>query len=167
MQRTLILLIATMAIAGTAHAGKLADGFRGIPYGDAAALEAPPMSTCGSSLDPAVKWVCTATIGEVPVTVSYAVMEGLYVGVMIKVSGYVHASELLATLQQAYGRGTKDHDWDSDAMADRKWLDGTVAAAWSWNQFSDEGEFIILDIEQHDLAELRKNERAKSGVDDL
>ena len=163
----LVALLIALAGGGAAHAGKLAEGFRGLPFGDQAALDEEPMPGCTAYPETGFRWVCNTTIGEVPVVVSYAVLEGLFIGVTIRAEGYTHASTLLATLKQAYGPGSRRHDWDTDALADRNWQDGTVAATWEYNEFSKTATVSIFDLAAYAEAEKREKKRAADGVDDL
>ena len=164
---TMICVVAVAAIVTEAQAGKLADGFRGLPFGDAAFLDQPPHDGCATSPDESSKWTCSTTIGKVPVVVNYVVMEGLYVGVQITTEGHTNASELLSTLTQAYGRARRTHDWDDSSMGDRMWFDGVVVCSWNWNQYSDLAEVYIIDRDVYAEAEKRQSDRAAQGVGDL
>lgn len=163
----LLCLLAVLVLAGQAHAGKLADGFRGHPFGDAAFLEEPPDDNCMSNPETGVRWTCQTSIGDVPVSVSYMVLEGLYIGVLITTEGYTHASNLLTTLQQAYGPGRKKHDWDTDSMGDRLWMDGNVFGVWEWNKYSGEGKITLMANDVYLRSQELQKSRTSTGVNDL
>ena len=156
-----------MSFTCQAQAGKLADGFRGHPFGDASFLEEPPDDNCMANPETGVRWSCQTTIGDVPVSVAYMVMETLYVGVVITTEGYTNASNLLTTLQQAYGPGRKTHDWDTDSMGDRLWADNNVFGSWEWNKYSAKAQMTIMARDVYLNAQELQKARTSAGINDL
>ena len=68
---TATLLYLALLAFPTAQAGKLAEGFRGLPFGDPAPLAAAPLEGCQKAPEPTVAWSCPSTIGAVPVSIAY------------------------------------------------------------------------------------------------
>ena len=162
----MLYLIAMMVMP--AHAGKLAEGFRGLPYGDASVLDTAPMENCRPDTELAVRWFCPTQIGEAEVTVAYMVKEGLYFGNVIATpKSYKDAHALHTILIEAYGKGAKTHEWDHGALADRTWRDGTVYAGWSYNQYTHIGQVILFDLDKQTEVKKRQAEKAQKSVDDL
>lgn len=165
MRRT-ILFVMVMALPVLAHAD-LADGFRGIPFGDAVVIAEAPIEGCRADSEIGVRWRCDTTIGDVPVVVRYMEMEDVYVGVVVVVEGYSSALTLLGTLRNAYGSGERKHDWDHGDLAARNWSDGDVMATWDWNKYSNVGTLSYFSISAYTLMEKRRAARTASGVGDL
>ena len=81
-----------LALLAFAHAGKLADGWRGRPYGSAAWMEQAPAEGCTPTAAESVfKWRCQEKVGGVNVVVGYKFapeLGGVYTGMMLACSGY-------------------------------------------------------------------------------
>lgn len=159
--------ILALVLTGSAAAGKLAEGFRGIPYGDATSLADAPSETCVADPEPDVRWGCDDKIGDVPVTISYMVSGDLFIGVAISTTSYAHADALFKTLQVAWGRGRKQRDYDTSALPDWAWADRTALGSFKYNQYSDECRVLAFDRKVHEQAEAAKVEKAKAGAGDL
>lgn len=150
--------IAGLVLAtSTAHAGKLADGFRGIPYGpvgeeflkatEAGCIEAP---------EPNVLWQCPGTIAEVPVTINYMGAHGLYSGVHITGKGYANKEKLLAVLVQAWGPGL-----DGGAKFEALWTARRVLAALEYNRFSH--DFAVTAFSKPVTAQIEALDKAAAA----
>jgi len=83
-----------------ALAGKLADGFRGIPYGPSSVIAESPLPGCVSDAAVGVQWQCDTTIGDAQVKVRYMADEGLFYGIFVKAQGYVNSEALISVLQE-------------------------------------------------------------------
>lgn len=157
----------SLILLATASAGKLADGFRGVAYGPASALNTAPGESCATSLDSTVRWVCPTRLGEASVKVSYVVKEGLFFSVIIDADGYLNSAALLNVILAAYGPGTFAHSYDDSHMADRFWRDGNVVGGWKFNQYSDTAQFIAFEKTLLDKIQALENERAKAAASGL
>lgn len=127
----------------SALAGKLEDGWRGIPYGDASVLTTAPTASCRAAPEPGTLWVCDELVGGVPITVAYIGSDGLYVSVMIRAKGYPDCRVLFDTLTAAWSVPfSKRSDYDHGVLPDGFWnlhrYTTATAAAWTYNQFSGE-----------------------------
>lgn len=163
-----LTLVLILFVPSVSHAGKLADGFRGHPYGDPSWLDdEAPGDSCVKEPEESVPWKCSDKIGETPVDISYVVMEGLYVGVLITTDGFTNATNLLATLKAAYGNGIKVNDWDDSSLADLMWKDREVYASFKYNQFSGRTEVYISAMSVYNEAEALRKARAAQGAGDL
>ena len=151
-----------------ADAGKLADGFRGIPFGPAAVMDTAPLPGCRPDSEPGFKWACATEVGGVPVTVSYGVEHGLYYATAIWFKlGYTEAATFRGVLTAAYGKGAPAKDYMRDGMDDWVWRDGSVSARFTYNQFSHLVSFFIMDIDLYKQVEAAKAIEAKQAIGDL
>ena len=152
----------------SAVAGPLADGFLGIPYGDATKLADKPIPSCVDPGSDGAFWVCEHKIGTAPVKVHFQKVEGLYVGVSITAESFRACTELIATLQAAYGPGRVKHDFEAgETLADRSWSDGDVLAGFENNDYTDKCRFVVFSKSIHLKGQAIKESRAKGAVDSL
>jgi len=166
--RTIATALALLALPATAVAGKLADGFRGIPYGSPAPLVIQPEPDCKLvPSDPIVIWQCKVEIGGVPTVTSYSVSEDLYYATSIKTQGYSDAAALFLVLQAAWGEGAKRNDWESGILPEWMWTDGLVYSSFKYNEYSDEALVMILHVEHYQAAQAKVKARAKRSAGDL
>lgn len=150
-----------------AHAGKLSDGFHGIPYGSASVLVAPPGESCALNPEPGVHWLCQDTIGEARVEVAYMEKEELFYGVVIVASGYESCSSLFSVLVAGYGAGTPVASYDKSLLADRRWRDGSVIGSWRYNKYSDRAEFVAFHDSLVSQIKEKEEEKARDAARDL
>ena len=158
---TILLSLVLLALP-TAEAGKLAEGFRGRPFGDAAWLATAPMEGCQKAPEPTVAWLCPTTIGTVPVCAAYLVDEGVFMGVFIQAKGWAEKVELLATLKAAWGPGK-----DAAPRLEGFWIDGDVLAGMDYNRYSDGIQVTISSKAAEDLVKRRKAARVAGAAGDL
>ncbi len=125
--------------------GKLADGFRGVPYGPAEILTEAPGEGCKENPGPGTRWECPVKLGDASAMAYYMVEEGLFYGVVLESTGATNASALHGVLTAAYGGCRKLHDYDTATLADCAWTDGSVAAIWEYNQFSGKAQALLFD----------------------
>lgn len=145
-----------------AAAGKLAEGFRGVPFGPAAILDEPPLPACAADPEPGVRWQCSTTIANVPVQVNYMVDEGLYHAILMQSKGAQNLAQLEAALIAAWGKGQ-----DGGYRMDRFWQDGTTMASISHNSYSYAITVLLQDRAVTTQVEASKALRAAQAVDDL
>lgn len=162
-----MILLITLALAG-----KLEDGWRGIPYGPAAVLDTAPTSDCTKDTEPGVLWVCRETVADVPVTVSYMADEGIYTGVMINAKGYSACKVLFDTLTVAWPMPfTQESEYDRSTIPDGFWnlsrYKVTTAAAWSYNQFSGECHASTLNARLTEVVAAKKKAAAAAAAEAL
>jgi hypothetical protein len=142
-----------------AQAGKLADGFRGLPFGDASVAATQPLDDCLAGDVEGVLWLCTSTIGSSPVVVAYMGGDGLFTGVYITAQGYEHRAPLLAAMQGAWGAGI-----EGGARIDRIWRDGTVIGSFKHNRYSGETAVAIYDTAVSKEQKARAAARARKAA---
>lgn len=123
-------------------AGKLADGFRGVPYGPAEVLTISPGEGCQENPSQGTRWTCPVKLGDASVTAHYLAEEGLFYSVFLE-STDGHA--LHDVLSAAYGTCRPLHDYDTAALADCAWSDGNAVAIWEYNQFSGKAQVLLFD----------------------
>lgn len=149
------LLAAGLLAATTAHAGALADGFRGIPYGDIAVLNKPPMPDCiHPEARTGVRWACPTSIGDVPVGVHYMGGHGIYYGVLVKAQGYTAHLGLRAALRGAWGEPI---DGPPGVLI---WMDGPVMGSL---QYTRAGQVVTLVMVHQPLQEQYKQLAAEAA----
>ena len=159
------ILILTLA----AHAGKLAEGFRGVPFGDEATIETAPLGTCIAGDEAGVKWVCPTEVGGVAVLAAYMVGEELFYGVVLTPieQSFTAAAGLRDVCTAAYGAGRKKNEYDSSSLPDWRWVDGSVYAVFSYNQYSNVSSVLIFDTKVMGEKDKRTKTRALESVNDL
>ena len=156
-----LLSLAILALP-SAQAGKLSEGFRGHPFGDASWLATAPGLNCASGAEVSVAWLCQDTIGKVPVSIAYMVDEGVYLGVYVQAKGFQAKQDLLATLKGAWGPGM-----DGGPGLEGLWKDGDVFASFKYNRYSDDMALTIASEKANAEVKRRKAERVKSAAGDL
>ena len=157
----------------SAQAGKLAEGFRGLPFGPAAILENPPQpSGCTqgdaiSAQSSGMKWVCVVEINGVAVEVNYAVEEGYFYGVQITPpANFPAARDVFAALTAAYGP-CEQSEAASGPLPDCRWVDGSSVATWTYNRFTDKSAVSIFSravFSEVDAARKAKANAAAQGL---
>jgi hypothetical protein len=148
-----------LSIILSAQAGKLAGGFRGVPFGDASVVATKPLDGCLAGDVDGVLWLCTSTIGAAPVAVAYMGGDGLFTGVYITAQGYEHRAPLLAAMQGAWGAGI-----EGGARIDRLWRDGSVVASFKHNRYSGETAVAIYDTVVSKEQKARAAARARKAA---
>jgi hypothetical protein len=156
-----------MMMLSNAMAGKLAEGFRGLPYGPASVLDTAPGESCANTGEAGVRWVCLMRLGEASVEVSYMVQEGLFCGILIRSAGYSNATAFFDVLLAGYGVGTPANTYDESRMADRRWQDGDVIGSWEYNKYSDKAQFISFNRSLMAQIKAIETERAKAAAGGL
>lgn len=160
-------MLLSMLLLSTALAGKLAEGFRGLPYGPAAVLDVAPGESCAANTESGVRWNCQVRLGEANVEVAYMVQEGLFFGIVIHATGYVNAAAFFDVLVAGYGAGTPANTYDDTKLADRRWQDGSVIGSWSYNKYSDKAQFIAFEQTLMTTIKTAEKERAKAAASGL
>jgi hypothetical protein len=162
--RNIIIPVAAAAAltASPAHAGKLAAGFRGVPFGPATVLDAQPLPDCAAEPENGVRWQCNTTIAGAAVQVNYMVDEGLFFAVLMQAQGAQTLAQLEAALVAAWGQGQ-----DGGYRMDRFWQDGNTVASISHNSYSYSITVLLQDRAVSKQVEASKALRAAKAVDDL
>lgn len=156
-----------MLSANTAEAGKMAEGFRGLPYGPATVLDTAPGENCAANTEASVRWSCQVRLGEANVEVAYMVQEGLFLGVVIHAEGHSNATAFFDVLVAGYGPGTPGNTYDTSRLADRRWQDGNVVGSWDYNKFSDKAQFVAFDQTLMTKIKAAESDRAKAAASGL
>ena len=132
-----------------ALAGKLDDGWRGIPYGPASRLDAQPQPDCTFQPEPTVRWTCREQVGGASIVAHYMVDEGLYNGVMLDCRGFAACDELFRVVSAAWSVPFTKKAYASGVLPDGFWQlsaasTGGVVAAWSYNRFTDAATLTVI-----------------------
>ena len=147
--------------------GKLAEGFRGVPYGTPIAEVEKPSPDCIDSPDDGVKWSCPSTIGEVSVRISWMEGEGLFLGPYISAEGFSQCEALHNSLVAGWGPGKQENDYDNSALPAWNWNDGNAIASFEYNRYSQVCFALAFDMKIYGEVEAKKKEKAAKAVDDL
>lgn len=156
----------------TAFAGKLADGWHGLPYGSATVLATAPTADCVRIDDATVAWQCHETIGGVPVEVDYMAEEGWFLGVMLKTQGYANCSTLFGVLTVAWTVPfSPKNSYDKSALADGFWnvmrYKTETSAAWTYNRYSDACSASTINAGLSGLVDVAKAKKAAAAAEAL
>lgn len=146
------MLAIVIVLFSSAHAGKLAEGFRGLKFGPASVLDKPPQpqgcvrGDAGSPQGKGTAWDCVVEINGVAVEAGYIVESGWFYGVQITVpDNFLAARAVREALGAAYGTCVTK-EYASGVLPDCTWTEGTSKAVWSYNQFSDASSVSIFDF---------------------
>jgi len=162
------MLTATILILSlTAHAGKLAEGVKGIVYGPQPAPAQLEGATCAVQHVPGIPWVCQSTVGAVPVLVSPGYEHGRVYAVLVSATGDTECRTLMDTLTAAYGSSRPISEYADGPLDDRGWFDGDVIATWSYNRFSKRCDFVAIDMPTKAAVDAAAAQVAAGAVGDL
>jgi hypothetical protein len=150
-----------------ALAGKLSEGYKGIPFGPEIVLINPPSENCISAPSPGITWGCRQKIGEASALVTYVAEEGIFYGVYMSVASLSDAQVLMNVLKAAYGPGTKMNSYQLETLPDWMWQDNNVIAVFKFNQFTVTGTLAIYNKEWLAEVDARKAAKAALSIDDL
>lgn len=156
--------ILTILILTTVLAGKLHDdnGFRGKQFGPASVLSEAPMSGCVKNPEEDVLWSCKTTLGEHPLTASYMVSEGLYMGMVLTSSGYSTCYGIKDILTAAWGNPRQENLYIEKYV----WFDKPMFASWDY-RFDDSCTVVMLNLDVSTQAEANKRKKAEGAIGDL
>jgi hypothetical protein len=148
----------------TAHAGKLADdnGFRGRSFG-ADPMESAPLEGCSKGSEPGIPWVCPTTIGQVKVTVHYAVGEGIFHTVLLETKGYSECHALKDVFVAAWGEPIQDNPYIEKYV----WRDHPVIGTFEYNQFSETCTSLVMNLDRYKEVRAAQEKKASAAVQDL
>lgn len=157
-----------------AHAGKLAEGFRGKAFAPIAAENFPkPADTCRAGDRKDVIWSCDYAIGDVPVTVHYAYNSGIFWGYTVfadaptTADSYNVCSTLLTVYDAAYGAGKPLNKYQTARLDQKYWTDGAVYATFNYNEIAGWCELLVFDTSLFDLVKRIAKDEAGKAVGDL
>lgn len=154
-------------LAHDAHAGKLADGWRGRPWGDATSLATAPFPEgCVANPEPGVAWTCQEDVGGIVYPVAYMVSEGYYTGLVLHCDGFAACASLQSVLVAAWGTCRKD-EYASGALPDCRWGDSGVFASWDFNRYSDKGTVVAIHVASFRAAEAKEKAKAAGAASGL
>jgi hypothetical protein len=161
-----MILLITLALAG-----KLEDGWRGIPYGPAEVLATAPTADCVKGTAPAVKWLCRETVADVPVVVAYMAEEGIYESVVIEANGYAACQTLFTTLQAAWAVPFTPEEHASDILPNGFWnltrFKTTTSGVWDFNEYSRKCKAITINSKLDEQITARKKIAAEFAAEAL
>lgn len=151
----------------TAEAGKLSEGFRGLPFGTDAILAKPPMAGCKKFVQSKYEWswMCETDLNGVPVVASYASSHGYFYAVTALASesvthagGMAFARQLREGAIGAWGPGIQMDPNDFKLFPDWWWSDGDVGALLKYDSIKERTTLTIADLtvkHQRDAAAAR------------
>lgn len=155
-----------LALSLPAAAGKLADGFRNIPWGEYPDGFKAPLENCIPDPEPSVPWACPSTVGDIPVKVSFFVQYNIYHSVFIKAEGASDCLKFIEVARQAYGKSKYMNQYLTGVMDDQYWMDGPVYGTWDFNKVNNSCTLIIMHRPYGDKADgIRKTEALKATKD--
>ena len=159
-----------VALTLSAYAGKLADGFRGVPFGPDSILASAPMpegctEVVGSG-EKGIRWECATTINDASVNVYYFVEAGWFYSVRIDpAKQFTQASLVREAMLSAWGPCMAKYP--SDPMMECTWIDGKSKALWEYNRFNQESSVTMMDVATFDRVKAARLQRAKASSSDL
>lgn len=160
-----------LALFSLAFAGKLQEGWRGIPYGPNTVLSVNPTADCTPYPEPIVRWACKEEIGGIPVEVSYLDDEGYFVGVIIHAQGYSACATVFSTLSAAWKVPFTVQRASSSALPDGFWnlsrYKTETSAMWSYNPYSGAGSASTMNDNLNALVKTRKAAKAAAAAESL
>lgn len=162
-----MLLALALALIPQAHAGKLAEGVRGVSWGMQSKPAALTGSACTSDPEPGVPWTCRTTVGNTPVSISPGYRHGRVYAMLIASEGSTECTALMDTLVAAYGVSRPINDYLNGPMDDRAWIDGDVIATWGYNRFSKRCQFVAIHMPSQDALKAADAKSAAGAVGDL
>lgn len=161
------MLTTILALTLAAHAGKLADGVRGVAWGK----QAPPAplagATCSTKPEPGIPWTCATTVGATPVSISPGYQHGHVYAMLISAKGGTECRALMDTLTAAYGPSRPISDYLTGPLDDRAWFDGDVIGTWGHNEFSQRCQFVAVHMPSQDAVKAGDAKKAAGAVGDL
>ena len=168
MKRFIVTTALLTLTASAAHAGKLAEGFRGLNFGKMDDIPKPDAS-CAANPEETVRWGCRSKVGDASVNLAYFYQYGWFTSVLITGDTYGDCKALRDVLVQAYGtpRATKSYGSATDMNSDVNWRDGDNLAAWSFNQFSDKCQVLVWSDTAYRHTKAAEKLEAKKAVNDL
>jgi hypothetical protein len=155
-------------LLSVAHAGKLANGWRGHLYGDATWLASPPSEGCTPTPEVGVRWLCPESVGGAKVEVNYMLateIGGAFTGIVLRCEGYLVCAAVLDTLMAAWGKPFRTEEYGT--LPDRTWADGSVLAGWEYNQFSDIGTATTFDKVLYERIKVVEASKAQDAAGEL
>jgi len=156
-----------LLLISSAQAGKLASGWKALPFGSDSVLVKAPLPGCLASTEPGIRWQCHDQIGGVNLALHYLSQEGLFWGVMVQCKGFDECFTFREILNQAWGPGRPKRDFATDTMDDRVWIDQTVGASWDWNQFTNTGTVLLLDKNLFERVRAADRDAARKAAEAL
>lgn len=150
-----------------AEAGKLSEGFRGLPFGSDTVLSKAPLEGCTREVQSPSdwSWMCRTELNGVPVIAMYATSYGYFYAVttiaddrMTNSGGLLNAQRLREGAISAWGPGIQMDRNDFKSFPDWWWTDGSVNALMKYNPIKDQTVITIADLsvkKQRDLAAAR------------
>lgn len=159
-------MILFFALSLSAFAGKLADGFRNIPWGEYPDGFKAPLENCVADPEPSVPWSCPSLVGNIPVKVSFLVQYNIYHSVFVEARGTSNCLKFNETARQAYGAPEYMSQYLTGAMDDQYWSEGPVIGTWKFNKITEKCTLIIMHRTHGAKADgFRKNEAVKATKD--
>ena len=168
------MLALALSLFSPAHAGKLADGFRGLAFGPASVLDQPPqpqgcvMGEATTVSATGARWSCAVEINGVTVDATYIIEAGVFYGVQITPPrNFAAAVAVYDALTAAYGVCVKRDKYATGNMPDCTWSDGEARAVWEYNPYSDKSAVSLFDRAVYNTVEAARKSAAEAAASGL
>lgn len=153
--------------ASTVQAGKLADGFRGQPWGTVAVADLKTPGTCSAGTEAQVGRVCVQTFASATIEVGYMHDRGIFFGVVASGSSYADCSTFFDVLTAGWGAGRPKHESLNSWEDDRFWFDGSVGASWTYNRYTRRCSLVVSHMVLHEQVSAPADEAARAAGEQL
>lgn len=156
-----------MLIWSIAFAGKMDQGFRGMPWGDATVLDALNSSKCARNPHEDVTLRCSDLIGDIPVIIDYGSLENVFYAVMVTCTGKNNCMKFYATLAEAYTPCTTQYNpiaaehqcmWNNEKH---------TFGSWIYYEHNQIGTFTVFNVTEYQRAINKLTEKGKSFAAEL
>lgn len=150
----------------TAMAGPLAEGYKGLKWGEYETFPAPT-EDCRKGAESGIEWICVQSIGDVSVEAAYAYKHGIFYAVVITGKDFLTCSTLVDTFDVGWGSSVPQNQYATGKMDKRAWRDKNVFASWNYNEYDTKCDTYLINNSL--MAKMEKLEKAKAakGVGDL
>ena len=154
------------AIMSAALAGPLADGYKGVKWGEYKAFPAPT-ENCRKAAEPGIAWICSQSIGGATVEAAYAYNHNIFYAVVLTGTTYSDCNALMDTLEVGWGASLAVNKYATSKMDKRTWRDREVFASWDYNKYNTECNVYMIHNALMGKMESIEKAAAAKGVQDL
>jgi hypothetical protein len=154
------------AIMSAALAGPLADGYKGLKWGEYESFPAPT-ENCRRGNEPGIGWICSQSIGETAVETAYAYNHNIFYAVVLAAKSYSTCNALMDTLEAGWGPSKPFNKYATGKMDKRAWRDKDVFASWQYDKYHKECNVYMIHNSLMGKMENIEKAAAAKGVQDL
>jgi len=150
----------------TAMAGPLAEGYKGLKWGEYKTFPAPT-EDCLKGAESGIEWICAQSIGDVPVEAAYAYKHGIFYAVVITGKDFLTCSTLMDTFDVGWGKSLPQSKYATGKMDKRAWRDRNVFASWVYNEYDKRCDIYLINNSLMAKVENIEKAKAAKGAKDL